>query len=369
MGNSSGKQWVLLAAGSKDWKYYRHQANVCHAYQVAHRNGIPDEQIVVMMYDDIAYNEENPFPGRIINVPDGPNVYCGVPKDYTKKEVSAKNFLAVLRGDSAAVRKIGTEKVIQSGGNDSIFIYLTDHGGCGIFHFPHTTLYAHDLIETVNAMSSNGKFAKMVIYLEACHSGSMLEELQNNGNVYAVASCEPSEKTYALFWDSKRKTFLSDVFTAHWLYHTKTVKLNMTSFGEQFSYLKKKVSEAVRKMTGMTETPCNYGDMHMLQLMLSEMLGQSPASRDGYTPQPLNFSVSDVVDSTEVPLIIQKNRIKNEQDRRKREAFKRQYLELVRFVVTHSHLQVLVNLCESGMNIERIKAAITWANHDEEITF
>lgn len=33
------------------------QANVCHAYQVVQRN-IPDEQIVVMMYDDLAHNTE-----------------------------------------------------------------------------------------------------------------------------------------------------------------------------------------------------------------------------------------------------------------------------------------------------------------------
>lgn len=34
------------------------KADVCHAYQIAHQNGIPDDQIVVMMYDDIAYNEK-----------------------------------------------------------------------------------------------------------------------------------------------------------------------------------------------------------------------------------------------------------------------------------------------------------------------
>lgn len=30
------------------------QADVCHAYQVVSGHGIPDDQIVVMMYDDIA---------------------------------------------------------------------------------------------------------------------------------------------------------------------------------------------------------------------------------------------------------------------------------------------------------------------------
>lgn len=32
------------------------------------------------MYDDIAYDSENPYPGKIINKPDGPDVYQGVPK-------------------------------------------------------------------------------------------------------------------------------------------------------------------------------------------------------------------------------------------------------------------------------------------------
>ncbi|XP_060795148.1 legumain-like [Neoarius graeffei] len=416
MGGTNGKQWVLLAAGSKGWENYRHQANVCHAYQVAHRNGIPDEQIVVMMYDDIATNKENPFPGNIINVPNGPNVYPGVLKDYTGADVSAENFLAVLHGDSSAVKKKGPKKVIQSGENDSIFIYLTDHGGLGVFKFPHSTLYAHDLIGTVNRMSKNGKFSKMVIYLEACHSGSMLNKLPNNSNVYAVASCKPEESTYAWFFDKKRNAFLSDVFTYYWLHHTETVKLNVTSLGDQFSYLKKNVSEAMRKK-GKTETPCNYGEMAMLKLMLSEFLGQSPDSvREANVSQPLNIQELDVVDSTEVPLIIQENRFKNERDLRRKEAHRKQLVELIRkrktldealqtiaertrtsgvlsdkrevtrtyevkvvaehfrttlfnwedepFVVTQSHLQVLVNLCECGLHVESIKAAINDVSRD-----
>lgn len=34
------------------------QADMCRAYQIMHRQGILDEQIVVMMYDDIADNPE-----------------------------------------------------------------------------------------------------------------------------------------------------------------------------------------------------------------------------------------------------------------------------------------------------------------------
>ncbi|GAA6067833.1 legumain-like, partial [Tachysurus ichikawai] len=255
---SKSKQWVLLAAGSKGWEDYSVQANVCHAYQAVHRNGVPDDQIVVMMYDDIAYNQQNPSPGNIINVPNGPNVYPGVLKDYTGEDVSAENFLAVLRGDSAAVKKSGPKKVIRSVENDSIFIYLSDHGNKGIFHFPNSTLYAHDLINTVKAMSENHKFSKMVIYLESCNSGSMLDHLSES-RVYAVSSCRPDEYTYACFFDKKRNTFLADIFSFNWLHHMDTVKPTVTSFGEQFSYLEKNVSKDARK-AGVTETPCNYGD-------------------------------------------------------------------------------------------------------------
>ncbi|KAI2644177.1 Legumain [Labeo rohita] len=78
----------MLVAGSNTWDNYRHQANVCHAYQIVHQNGIPDDQIVVMMYDDIAHNRNNPYPGNIINKRNRPNVYPGVPKDYTGEVIS-----------------------------------------------------------------------------------------------------------------------------------------------------------------------------------------------------------------------------------------------------------------------------------------
>lgn len=60
-------------------KFY-FQADVCHAYQVMKRGGLKDENIIVFMYDDIAYNEDNPRPGVIINHPQGGDVYAGVPK-------------------------------------------------------------------------------------------------------------------------------------------------------------------------------------------------------------------------------------------------------------------------------------------------
>lgn len=83
----NGTIWAVLVAGSNGYYNYRHQADVCHSYQVLSSHGIPDENIVVLMYDDIAQSEENPTQGVIVNKPGGGDVYKGVPKDYVGEEV------------------------------------------------------------------------------------------------------------------------------------------------------------------------------------------------------------------------------------------------------------------------------------------
>ena len=90
------EQWAVLVAGSNGWDNYRHQADVCHAYQVLHQHGVPDDHIVVMMYDDIAHDMMNPTPGIIINHPNGSDVYHGVPKDYVNASVCPEIFLQVI---------------------------------------------------------------------------------------------------------------------------------------------------------------------------------------------------------------------------------------------------------------------------------
>merc|ERR1719454_1960035 len=94
------KHWALLVAGSKGYYNYRHQADLCHAYHVVSSHCIPDSRIVVMMYDDIANSPENPTPGKLINHPDGDDVYAGVPKDYTGNDITPQNFLEILKGNA-----------------------------------------------------------------------------------------------------------------------------------------------------------------------------------------------------------------------------------------------------------------------------
>ncbi|KAL6332721.1 hypothetical protein AAG906_010061 [Vitis piasezkii] len=91
-GESAVTRWVVLIAGSNDYWNSRYQADTYHACQLLKEGGLKDENIIIFMYDDISFNEENPRPGIIINSPHGEDVYEGVPKDYTGEDVLLITF-------------------------------------------------------------------------------------------------------------------------------------------------------------------------------------------------------------------------------------------------------------------------------------
>ncbi|KAF2286268.1 hypothetical protein GH714_012999 [Hevea brasiliensis] len=125
--DSTGTRWGILIAGSSGYWNYRHQADVCHAYQLLRKGGLKEENIIVFMYDDIAYNVENPRPGIIINSPNGEDVYKGLHGE----DVTVNNFFSAILGNKTALTG-GSGKVVDSGPNDHIFIYYSDHGGPGV---------------------------------------------------------------------------------------------------------------------------------------------------------------------------------------------------------------------------------------------
>ncbi|GAB4854417.1 hypothetical protein Ancab_023003 [Ancistrocladus abbreviatus] len=198
--DGQGTKWAVLVAGSNDYSNYRHQADVCHAYQILKKGGLKDENIIVFMYDDIASNEENPRLGVIINNPRGGNVYQGVPKDYTGNNVTTSNLLAVILGNKRGL-KDGSGKVVNSGPNDHIFIYYTDHGGPGVLSMPSgDDLYAKDFIEALKKKHASGTYKSMVIYVEACEAGSIFDGLLPKGlNIYVTTASNPSESSYATY--------------------------------------------------------------------------------------------------------------------------------------------------------------------------
>ena len=294
------EQWAVLVAGSKGWDNYRHQADVCHAYQVLHEHGVDDDHIVVMMYDDIAYSDQNPTKGVIINTPKGPNVYKDVPKDYTGDNVNPQNFLAVLKGDQEAVKGKGSGKVVQSGPNDNIFIYFADHGASGMVAFPSDFLDAQTLNSALQDMHKNKRYKQMLFYLEACESGSMFEGLlPDNIGVLAVTASNSTAPSFACFYDEKLDTFLGDVFSVSWMNNADTEDIEKETIEEQMNHISN--STEVYSEIG------HFGDDNILKDIVGVFQGLKNNER--------SVTVGDITDAVvahEVSIArLEKNRKKN----------------------------------------------------------
>ncbi|XP_004584387.2 legumain [Ochotona princeps] len=293
-----GKHWVVIVAGSNGWYNYRHQADACHAYQIIHRNGIPDEQIVVMMYDDIANSQENPTPGIVINRPNGTDVYKGVPKDYTGENVTSQNFLAVLRGDAEAVKGKGSGKVLKSGPRDHVFVYFTDHGSTGLLVFPNDDLHVRDLNETIYYMYEHRKYQKMVFYIEACESGSMMNHLPYDINVYATTAANPSESSYACYYDEERETYLGDWYSVNWMEDSDVEDLTKETLHRQYQLVKSHTN---------TSHVMQYGNKSISSMKLMQFQGTRHRASSPISLPPVTHL--DLTPSPEVPLRILKRKL------------------------------------------------------------
>ncbi|KAM5579803.1 vacuolar-processing enzyme-like [Rosa sericea] len=300
---SKGKRWALLIAGSNGYDNYRHQADVCHAYQILKKGGLKDENIIVFMYDDIANNTENPRPGVIINKPNGKDVYHGVPKDYTGDDVNSHNFYAAILGEKTAL-KGGSGKVLETGPNDHIFIYYTDHGATGLLGMPSESdfVYAKDLIHVLKKKHAAKGYKSMVFYLEACESGSMFEGLlPKNMNIYATTASNAEESSYATYCDGdpgvpkQFGTCLGDLYSISWLEDCDANDLRKETFGVQYKRVRSRTNES---------HVMQYGDMSHIKEFLYTYMGATPKTHSyaPFTASP-SESISRTVSQRDVALL------------------------------------------------------------------
>lgn len=281
--DSVGTRWAVLIAGSNGYWNYRHQADVCHAYQILKKGGLKDENIVVFMYDDIAFDPENPRPGVIINSPDGDDVYKGVPKDYTGKDVNVGNFFAAILGNKTAI-KGGSGKVVDSGPNDHIFIYYTDHGGPGVLGMPTSPyLYAKDLIDVLKKKHASGTYKSLVFYLEACESGSIFEGLLPEGlNIYATTAANAEESSWGTYCPGEYPypppeydTCLGDLYSVAWMEDSDKHNLRTETLRQQYELVK---TRTANDNSAYGSHVMQFGDVELNKETLYLYMGTNPAN-------------------------------------------------------------------------------------------
>eukprot|EP00198_Chlamydomonas_reinhardtii_P013825 XP_001703162.1 vacuolar processing enzyme [Chlamydomonas reinhardtii] len=245
--------WALLVAGSAGWGNYRHQADVCHAYQVLLRGGLRPAHIVTMMYDDIAHDPENPYPGHVFNSPGGPDVYGGVRVDYRGSDVSAAVFLAVLEGNASALPPgtRGSGRVLASGPYDRLFVFYSDHGAPGVLGMPSGSfLYADELVGALQRKWRHRGYKEAVLYIEACESGSMFEGLlPPDIGAYATTASNAMESSWGTYCPGMSpgppplfSTCLGDLYSVAWMENADVCDLTQETLMAQYSIIRNRTS-------------------------------------------------------------------------------------------------------------------------------
>jgi legumain len=196
--------WAVLVAGSKGFYNYRHQADVCHSYHLIKAQGIPEEQIIVMLYNDAAWDHENPLPGTLYNKQNGKNYYEGCKIDYHGDELNKDNFFAILTGNSKELKLAdnsnSTRKVLKSDENSKLFLFFCDHGAPGHIMFPDSVIYADDLNKTFMQMHENKMYGEFVVFIEACESGSLFQNMNLESiNIWALTATNATSPSYGTY--------------------------------------------------------------------------------------------------------------------------------------------------------------------------
>lgn len=202
-----------------------------------------------MAYDDIANSRQNPFPGQIFNAPNGQDVYAGCKIDYRGSAVTPKNFLSIIKGDSAAVNG---GKVLKSDKNSKVFINFADHGAPGLIAFPSSYLYADDFNDAINYMHTNKMYDEMVLYIEACESGSMFEGiLAENINVYATTAANAKESSWGTYCypddvvnGVHLNSCLGDLYSVNWMEDSDAADEATETLGDQYTAVKQMTTQS-----------------------------------------------------------------------------------------------------------------------------
>ena len=214
---------AVLICGSEGWYNYRHQADLLYVYNTLKDNHFTDDEIILIMRDDIAFNPKNPYPGVIRISPEGENLYHDVVIDYRADTLSTKDIEDILIGNES--ERLST--VLESTDKDNVLIYWTGHGTEKSFSWMERGEKFTDVQmgQTVRKMYEDRKYMSMLIFAEPCYSGSVVKAIEGIPLVLGLSAASDDESSYAENFNSELGVWMCDRFT-----------LNLINIYENFRY-------------------------------------------------------------------------------------------------------------------------------------
>ncbi|MFH1728348.1 MAG: C13 family peptidase [Pseudomonadota bacterium] len=257
--------WAFIMAGSSGWINYRHQADALAQYQLLKNNGVSDDRIILIVEDDLAYNESNEEQGVIRNIAGGENLYHDLEIDYKPSELTSDDIISILTG----VKSENISEVMESSVNDNIYVFIVSHGYKDGVAFDgiladdasdsYATFTPDDIYESLNYLYENELYRRIFIAIEACHGGVMGEAL-DLPRILMMTSANGYENSLAANYDTELRAWLADQFS-YQLFTAASSEQEYT-----FSDLYEEVYVDINGSHVNVYNAENFGDLHSIYL-------------------------------------------------------------------------------------------------------
>jgi ABC-type branched-subunit amino acid transport system substrate-binding protein len=199
--------YAVLVAASEGWKNYRHQADVLGFYHYLKGEGYDDDHIILIMADDIAYNERNPLQGVVRREVSGNNLYEDVVIDYKLGDISLGDLKQILTSEPSDAYPV----TLGSSKSDNVLFFWSGHGTQNGWKWKETENLNADFAKSV---FSDMQFRKMFAIIETCYSGGVAQGCIGIPGLLMMTAANPYETSKADAFDSELKVYLSNTFTS-----------------------------------------------------------------------------------------------------------------------------------------------------------
>lgn len=206
---SADQCWALLVAGTTGWENYRHQADVYAMYQLLRKMGYPQDHIITIAQNDIAYNPNNIYQGVVRVLPEGDNVYKNIHINYYLSDLVPSDIENILCGKATST----TREVFPSDTDDNVFVYWCGEGDRNELEFGDYAVTGEQMLSFMQKMSDKHCFRKLFLAVEACYSGSIGEKLEGVPGLLCITASNANETSKADVADPYLGVWLSNGFT------------------------------------------------------------------------------------------------------------------------------------------------------------
>ena len=224
-------RWAVVISPSTTWANYRHQADAFAIYQLLRQYGYPDDHIVLIVEDNLAYSPNNKdFTGQIfVERSDDPDAWGPLINENVRKDIVVDYHFSDLQPDDIADIMMGRQSdrlphVIHPDSTSNVFFFWSGHGS-----MQQGPLWGNEdaregfgsdrIYNIVEEMNDSNLYRRMMLTVEACYSGQWGQALTGLPDVLVLTAANAFEPSKADVFDQQLGVYLSNAFSRTFRYH------------------------------------------------------------------------------------------------------------------------------------------------------